>query len=56
MADAFTYKAVPYKFSCGDDLVNLTVINFVGPAGAKACAYCCNMNLDLDGDIQAYAR
>src|SRR2546428_4746517 len=54
MAEAITYKAVAQKFACGTDFSNLSVINFVGPVGAKACAYCCNMNLDLDGEPQAY--
>jgi hypothetical protein len=54
MAEAITYKAVAHKFACGTDFSNLSVINFVGPTGAKACAYCCNMNLDLDGEPQAY--
>ncbi len=54
MAEAITYKAVAHKFDCGTDFSKLSVINFVGPAGAKACAYCCNMNLDLDGEPQAY--
>src|SRR5262245_23062808 len=54
MAEAISYKAVAQKFACGNDFTNLTVVNFVGPAGAKACAYCCNMNIDLDGEPQAY--
>jgi hypothetical protein len=55
MADAITYKAASHKFACGSDLTNLTVINFVGPEGSKASAYSCNMNVDLDGEPQAYA-
>src|SRR5713226_7555859 len=54
MAEAITYKAAAHKFDCGTDFSKLSVINFVGPADAKACAYCCNMNLDLDGEPQAY--
>ena len=54
MANAFTYKAATHRFDCGNDFVDLSVINFVGPAGAQACAYSCNMNLDLDGDPQSY--
>src|SRR6476620_9939160 len=50
-----TYSASPYKFQCGDSFKNLSVINFTGPNGAKACAYSCNMNLDADGEPQAYA-
>ena len=55
MAEAISYKAVAQKFDCGTDFSHLTVVNFVGPGGAKACAYCCNMNIDLDGEPQAYA-
>lgn len=55
MAEAITYKAVAQKFACGNDFTHLSVINFVGPEGAKASAYCCNMNIDLDGEPQAYA-
>jgi hypothetical protein len=55
MATAFTYKAAAHKFACGNDYTNLTVVNFEGPDGAKACAYSCNMNIDLDGEPQAYA-
>src|SRR5580700_10592241 len=55
MADVIKYKAAGDKFDCGHDFTNLTVVNFVGPGDSKICAYCCNMNLDLDGDPQAYA-
>lgn len=55
MADAFTYKAADHKFACGSDFTNLTVVNFKGPDGAKLTAYGCNMNIDLDGEAQAYA-
>jgi hypothetical protein len=55
MADTFTYKAAAHKFACGGDYTDLTVVNFEGPDGAKACAYSCNMNIDLDGEPQAYA-
>ena len=55
MADAFTYKAAAHKFACGNDYTDLTVVNFEGPDGAKASAYSCNMNIDLDGEPQAYA-
>jgi hypothetical protein len=55
MADAIKAERVKHKFACGNDLTNLPIINFLGPGGSKACAYCCNMNVDLDGDPQAYA-
>jgi hypothetical protein len=54
MADVFTYKAVNHKFACGNDYTDITVVTFVGPGGVKACAYSCNMNVDLDGEPQAY--
>ena len=54
MAEAITYKTAAHKFACGNDFSNLSVINFLGPGGSKACAYSCNMNVDLDGDPQAY--
>jgi hypothetical protein len=54
MSDAIKYKAAGPKFACGEDFTNLTVINFTGPGGSRACAYSCNMNLDLDGEPQAY--
>ncbi len=55
MADAFRYEALKYKFACGKDFTDLTVVKLTGPAGAKMVAYSCNMNIDLDGDPQAYA-
>ena len=55
MADAFTYKAVSNKYACGGDFTNITVVNFKGPDGAKLTAYSCNMNIDSDGEPQAYA-
>ena len=54
MAEVIKYRAAPNKFACGSDFSNLSVINFTGPEGAKACAYSCNMNLDLDGEPQGY--
>jgi hypothetical protein len=54
MAEAIKYEAAKHKFACGNDFSNLSVINFLGPGGSKACAYSCNMNLDLDGEPQAY--
>jgi hypothetical protein len=43
------------RFGCGDTYENLLVVNFSGPGGVKASAYCCNMNIDIDGEPQAYA-
>jgi hypothetical protein len=54
MAD-ITFAAVGQRFVCGHDYENLMVIEFKGPNGAKIDAYCCNMNLDFDGQPQAYA-
>ena len=57
MANLFTYKAAPSKYRCGDDYTNLTVLLFFGPSSATAplaCAYCCGMNIDSDGDPQSY--
>lgn len=54
MADTITYKLAGRRFGCGDEYENLTVVNFFGPGGARACAYSCNMNIDLDGEPQAY--
>lgn len=54
MAEEIKYEAAKHKFACGNDFTNLSVINFVGPGGSKACAYSCNMNLDIDGEPQAY--
>jgi hypothetical protein len=57
MASLFTYRAAPSKYRCGDDYTNLTVILFFGPSSTTvplACAYCCNMNVDSDGDPQSY--
>ena len=47
-------KAASHKFQCGDGFSNLTVVNFTGPDGAKLSAFCCNMNIDADGEPQAY--
>lgn len=54
MADPITFQAAPDTFACGKDFTNITVVNFRGPARSKICAYSCNMNVDLDGDPQAY--
>jgi len=47
-------RAAKDGFGCGDAYANLTVVNFTGPGGVKASAYCCNMNIDIDGEPQAY--
>jgi hypothetical protein len=57
MANVFTYRAAPHKYRCGNDYTNLTVLLFFGPSSPTvplACAYCCNMNIDSDGDPQSY--
>jgi hypothetical protein len=57
MAEAFTYQPVKSRrFTCGekDGYTNLMVVKLFGPAGARACAYSCNMNIDMDGEPQAY--
>jgi len=57
MANVFTYRAAPSKYRCGSEMTNLTVILFFGPSSSSvplACAYCCNMNIDTDGDPQSY--
>ena len=57
MANVFTYRAAPSKYRCGSDYTNLTVLLFFGPSSGTtplACAYCCNMNIDSDGDPQSY--
>jgi hypothetical protein len=55
MAEEIKYRAADAKFTCGTDYNNISVINFAGPGGSKVSAYSCNMNVDLDGDPQAYA-
>jgi hypothetical protein len=54
MANEFTYKAAAHQYGCGEEWFNLTVVRFFGPEGARACAYCCTMNIDIDGNPQAY--
>jgi hypothetical protein len=55
VAGAITYKPAKYKYACGKEYTSVTVVNFSGPDGSKLCAYSCNVNLDLDGEPQAYA-
>jgi hypothetical protein len=54
VADPITYSAAPTLYRCGSDFQELKVIIFKGPNDSKACAYSCNMNLDFDGEPQAY--
>jgi hypothetical protein len=57
MANEFTYQPAPHKYRCGNTYKNLTVLLFFGPASKSVpllCAYCCNMNVDSDGDPQSY--
>jgi hypothetical protein len=54
MAEAFTYKAVPARFHCGSENSHVQLINLTGPNNAKATAYSCSMNVDVDGEPQAY--
>src|SRR5262245_26838359 len=55
MAADITATPVVQRFVSGHDYKNLTVIKFDGPNGAKAVAYSCNLNIDFDGEPQAYA-
>ena len=50
-----TVASVGQRFKCGSDYENLMLIEFKGPNGAKIVAYCCNMNIDFDGEPHAYA-
>ena len=54
MVEAITYGRANGRYACGDSYTNLTVVNFRGPGGVKASAYCCNMNIDMDGEPHAY--
>jgi hypothetical protein len=51
---ATSRKYPSQRFACGKTYENLMVVNFSGPGGVKASAYCCNVNIDLDGEPQAY--
>jgi hypothetical protein len=55
MADAITWTKGGQEYWCGTDFQKIRIFNFVGPNREKLTAYCCNMNLDLDGEPQAYA-
>ena len=55
MVEPITFLRAGAKFACGDDIyTNLMVVNFTGPGGIEASAYCCNVNIDIDGEPQAY--
>jgi hypothetical protein len=54
MVEAITPRRAADRFGCGNTFENLMVVNFSGPGGVKASAYCCNVNIDIDGEPQAY--
>src|SRR5215468_9821174 len=54
MAEAFTYKAYPTRFHCGSENSHVQLINLWGPNNSRATAYSCSMNVDVDGEPQAY--
>ena len=54
MVEAITYRRAADRFGCGETYTNLMVVNFSGPGGVKASAYCGNVNIDIDGEPQAY--
>ena len=54
MAEPFTFKAVHSRFHCGSENPHVQLINLLGPKGAKATAYSCSMNVDVDGEPQCY--
>ena len=54
MAEAFTYKACPTRFHCGSENSHVQLINLWGPNNSRATAYSCSMNVDVDGEPQAY--
>jgi hypothetical protein len=54
MAELITYDRAGH-YACGkDELTNILVVNFRGPGGVRASAYCCQMNIDIDAEPQAY--
>ena len=55
MAGTITWTKGSYEYACGSDFTGIMIFNFVGPSGGKMTAYSCNMNVDLDGEPQAYA-
>jgi hypothetical protein len=54
MAEPFTYKAWPTRFLCGNENKHVQLINLFGPNKARATAYSCSMNVDVDGEPQCY--
>jgi hypothetical protein len=54
MAEPFTYKTCPARFHCGSENSQVQLINLTGPNNSKATAYSCSMNVDVDGEPQAY--
>jgi hypothetical protein len=55
MAEELRFTEYPNHFIHGHAYRNLTVLDIKGPNGSRACAYCTPMNIDLDGEPQAYA-
>jgi hypothetical protein len=55
MAEELRFAELSTKFVHGDAFRNLTVLDIKGPNGSRAYAYCTPMNIDLDGEPQAYA-
>jgi hypothetical protein len=55
MAGEFTYEAAKHTYFNGNRYQGLHVINFTGPSGKRLSAYSGVMNLDADGEPQAYA-
>jgi hypothetical protein len=56
MPDAITYTTLAHRYFCGNSYRGIPVVVFNGPNGARVVAYCANMNIDIDGDPQAYYR
>jgi hypothetical protein len=54
MVERIIFSRAGASFACGDDFTNLTIVNITGPGGVEASAYCCNMNIDIDAEPQAY--
>jgi hypothetical protein len=53
MAELITYDRAGH-YACGDEFTNILVVNFRGPGGVRASAYCCQMNIDMDAEPHAY--
>ncbi len=54
MVEAIVPSRAADRFGCGNTFEKLMAVNFSGPGGVKASAYCCNVNIDIDGEPQAY--